>query len=275
MPQKFLLRIVLVLISLSACTSLEKRLNTASQLAQKSQFQDSPFPTSSFTLYGLKKIQAPQRDTVHIYIEGDGLAWRRPNAISPDPTPLNPVGLKLSSQDPFPNVAYIARPCQYLKSHNPSLCQPEVWTHGRYRETAISAINQAIDQLVKTYTFKKIYLFGYSGGAGIAALIAVRRPDVVHLITIAGNIDHKSWTHHHRISPLSSSLDPMQSLRRLKEIPQTHFVGDQDDIVPPELTKGYLQKLEAPKLARLIVVPNQGHEKRWPDKWPQLLGKIP
>ncbi|GAB2181920.1 hypothetical protein DLREEDagrD3_21430 [Denitratisoma sp. agr-D3] len=47
---------------------------------------------------------------------------------------------------------------------------------------------------------RRLTLVGYSGGA--AALLAARCSDVVRLVTIAGNLDHRAWTRYHHITTL-------------------------------------------------------------------------
>lgn len=52
-------------------------------------------------------------ETIRIYIEGDGRAWESKTKLSMNPTPSNPVALKLAIVDPLKSVAYIARPGQF------------------------------------------------------------------------------------------------------------------------------------------------------------------
>lgn len=47
---------------------------------------------------------ADTNNAVHVYIEGDGHAWNQRGRPSLDPTPKNPVGLKLAASDSHPNV---------------------------------------------------------------------------------------------------------------------------------------------------------------------------
>ena len=59
-------------------------------------------------------------DNISIYIEGDGRAWETKYRLSEDPTPSNPVALRLAAVDPAANIAYIARPGQYPLSGFPA-----------------------------------------------------------------------------------------------------------------------------------------------------------
>jgi alpha/beta superfamily hydrolase len=86
----------------------------------------------------------------------------------------------------------------------------------------------AIDQLKQMVGASKLQLVGYSGGANVAALAASERTDVIHLVTVAGNLDHASWTRHHRVKPLVNSLNAADIAHQLDRLPQTHWVGGQD-----------------------------------------------
>ena len=48
-----------------------------------------------------------------IYIEGDGNAWDKKHLLSKNPTPKNPLALKLVAKDTADSILYIARPCMY------------------------------------------------------------------------------------------------------------------------------------------------------------------
>ncbi len=66
-------------------------------------------------------------------------------------------------------------------------------------------MNVAIDKLKQKYNSEKLQLIGYSGGGAVVTLVASQRSDVISLVTIAGNLDHQTWTKHHKVSPLTGS----------------------------------------------------------------------
>lgn len=101
--------------------------------------------------------------------------------------------LDLANKDPYRSVMYIARPCQYLPEGALKTCGPKLWPTNRFSEDVIAAINRGINHA--TSGNKNIALIGYLGEGTIAALLAARRTDVSWLITIAANLDHKSWKH--------------------------------------------------------------------------------
>jgi hypothetical protein len=50
------------------------------------------------------------------YQSGDGLAWLSSDVPSSDPTPLDPLALRLALAKPARNAAYLARPCGVLRA---------------------------------------------------------------------------------------------------------------------------------------------------------------
>src|SRR5690606_13044781 len=216
--------------------------------------------------YVPRTINPSERLTV--YIEGDGLAWINASQVSLDPTPLNPVGLKLALRHQSGNAAYLARPCQYARAGDN--CRIAYWTSRRFSEEVIASANLAIDQLKKQFGAKEMELVGYSGGGAVAALVAARRHDVIRLVTVAGNLDHQAWTALHRISPLTQSLNPADAWRLLQTIPQKHFVGAKDDNITPAVIQAYRDRFPATAPISSEVVPAQTHECCWEQVWPVL-----
>jgi pimeloyl-ACP methyl ester carboxylesterase len=128
----------------------------------------------------------------------------------------------------------------------------------------------AVDQLKADYSAQHIVLVGYSGGGAIASLLAARRDDVSALITVAGNLDHQRWTTIKNISPLTGSLNPIDSVQAISA-PQWHFYGRQDTIIPLPTLQGYQAK--QPMNNRLIATDN-GHHCCWAEQWPTLLQQL-
>lgn len=196
-----------------------------------------------------------------IYLEGDGMAWLNRSTPSNDPTPINPVALRLAVTPQHGRVAYLARPCQFVSS---SQCHERYWTEARFSSEVLAAMMQAVDMLKAKSATDRIVLVGYSGGAAIATLLAESRTDVVGLVTVAGVVDHRAWTRWHGLTPLSLSQDPMRHYDALSAIPQRHYVGDQDNVVPPELVR-FTYSPES------IQVEQASHSCCWSDIWPTIL----
>jgi dienelactone hydrolase len=206
-----------------------------------------------------------------IYIEGDGSAWDKKYRLSKNPTPNNPLALKLAAKDSADSILYIARPCMYLDQEQLQDCPEKFWSSHRYSEKVISSINQVINSAVGLSSTKSLTLVGYSGGGTIAALITARRHDVSSLVTIASNLDHKFWTELHGISPLTGSLDPLEYVNGLSMIEQTHFVGAKDKIVPNTVIESYLSKLSLRDKITINIIKDFNHSCCWEKAWPDLL----
>ena len=210
-------------------------------------------------------------ETLTIYIEGDGLAWRTRTRVSSDPTPVKPVALLLALHHPDASVAYIARPCQLGQYRN---CSSTYWTEGRFSPEIIFSFNQAIDILKEQSGSNCLQLVGYSGGGAIAALVAAQRKDVSLLVTVAGNLDHEAWTTYHRISPLSNSLNPVDGWRKLIDIPQVHFIGENDKNIPPFVAQSFRQLFPQGHRPEVISIKNTDHGCCWEKIWPELICEI-
>ena len=248
----------------TACVPMAQDLRKkADKLAASADMRGIEVHGGAFTLWAYERMR-DRTAPVRIYIEGDGNAWLTRNQVSPDPTPRNPVALMLAVQDASPNVVYIARPCQYMMSEQ---CNAQYWTYAQFNETIIAGMNQAINR----WKGHPIELVGYSGGAAVALLIAARRPDVVALRTVAGNVDIDAFVQIHNISPLSESLNPADYKGRTAFIPQRHFSGAKDRVVPPVLIETYQRHLPAGHCSAYTIVPDRNHSSGWANQWASLL----
>lgn len=228
------------------------------------------FQAPPFVLTGFVKPGAETADTIHVYIEGDGRAWhggRPPD----DPTPTDPLALRLALADPAPAVLYLARPCQLTTRATKGVCGLPYWSTHRFSEEVVSAMDRALSRYKIETGAGRIVIAGYSGGGAVAALIGARRDDVALLITVAGTLDHGAWTSHHQVSPLTGSLNPVDEAARLASVPQIHFVGAEDDIVPPLVADAYMRALPKHGNARVVRIPDFDHNCCWDRDWPGLL----
>jgi pimeloyl-ACP methyl ester carboxylesterase len=202
-----------------------------------------------------------------VYIEGDGARWRAANQPPADPTPENPLSLRLAIQDPAPAVAYIGRPCQYLDEDALGDCDPALWTRGRYSAEALKMVSDALDALVRTTGARQLTLIGHSGGGAMAALLAEQRKDVACLASVASPLDIAAWTETIGVSPLRTSINPFDGAARLRQVPQVHFTGAKDDVVPPSTIARFLKAV--PK-AREVRIEKFDHDCCWVDEWVKL-----
>jgi hypothetical protein len=270
MNQATLFPFLYFLFFISGCGGIQERSDAATSLAAANTFEKTIIKTDSFRLLTYQRINN-KSETASIYIEGDGYAFAGRHRVSPNPTPKNPVSLKLAIQDKSPRVFYIARPCQFVPLKHEPLCSPEYWTTKRYAPEIVEAINSAIDQLIKKENISKIRLVGYSGGGTIAALIAARRTDVQDLRTIAGNLDIRAFVLEHDVTPLSGSLNPTAFAKSLASVPQRHFIGNEDKIVTQNITKSYVTALRQfdSKMSciEIRIIEKVSHAKGWEDVW--------
>lgn len=268
---RFIALILLLAVAGCANISPQSRRQNADRLAAGAGWQKLPLAAGSFVFTAYVPGHVPQDETLTVYIEGDGLAWLSRSRASDDPTPVNPVGLKLALRHPQGAAAYLARPCQYVEPGDARNCRQEYWTYRRFSPEVIESGNQAITLLMRRSSSKKLVLVGYSGGGAVAALLAVRRNDVAMLVTVAGNLDHRAWTEEHRVSPLDGSLNPADEWRSLMNVPQTHFTGARDMVVGTRVFDAYASHFPASHRPEVMIVPDFDHACCWADKWPELL----
>jgi len=249
---------------------VQERRDSATELATHHGWQFRQWKSADFVLAGFSPLHL-QASTLRIYIEGDGLAWITARQPSKNPTPVKPVALEMALKDEQPSV-YLARPCQYVMPK--SSCAMKYWTSHRYGEEVVDATNLVISDIKKHSAAESLELFGYSGGGAIAALVAARRDDVSRLVTIAGNLDHENWTNLHQVSPLYGSLNPVDFAEKLSSIPQTHFVGEDDDNIPPQLLQAFQHQLPVAGNSRIKIIPGYDHDCCWSDNWKMLLKQL-
>ena len=260
------------LVAACAGRSLETRQNQAEEVAKKFGMASYLLPGNLFTLFGYTRFtrQAVVNDLT-IYLEGDGLAWIDRYTISNNPTPINPLALKLAGRDPSGNVSYLARPCQFVDLTRETNCRKDYWTGKRYSDEVVSSMNTAVSKLMARSGAVKLHLVGYSGGGAIAVLLASRRADVSSIRTVAGNLDPVSLFKTKNVTPLYGSLDPTKVASKLKNVPQIHFSGSDDVIVPPWVASDWVKLSQNSRCVRHTLVLNTSHSSGWEKNWSRLL----
>jgi pimeloyl-ACP methyl ester carboxylesterase len=258
---------------ISACSTIPavpERITSAKQLAAQAGFKESELSNAQFDLVAFSKPSKQVNHVLVIYIEGDGRAWKTASLPSDNPTPTNPVALRLAIQDPRPAVAYLARPCQFTTLPSRG-CSEKLWTNARFSTAVIENMNEAVEKLKRQYGASELMLIGYSGGGAMATLIAAKRTDIKSIITVAGNLDTDTWVKLYRLEPLSESVNPASVARSIRNIPQIHYVGGKDDVIPRAISQSFLQKMGSPNKAKVIELPNYGHVCCWTERWTELL----
>lgn len=259
-------------ISIGACTSFteQSKYQTANRIAMPAFMIQRQIDAADFTLVAWERMH--KRDApANIYIEGDGVAWLSKKQVSLDPTPNNPVALHLASRDTAHNVGYLARPCQYVDRKTSPRCGIPYWTGKRYAPEVIAAFQAALNDMKAQYDITEFNLIGFSGGGNIAAILAAQRDDVASLRTVAGNLDHETVNRIHNVSFMPESLNARDFGFELADVPQHHFVGGADRIVPPAVYHSYRQAVGLSDCVHYTLVQDASHEDGWVEKWPDLL----
>jgi hypothetical protein len=258
-------------LMLAGCQAMpSERLAKARGLAEAGRMVERDIEVPPFVLRSYARISDPASGSARLYIEGDGLAWLSRSRPSPDPTPINPVALSLAKADPAPNVIWLARPCQY---HRGEPCPSHYWQAARFAPEVIAAMSSATDELKRIHDIRRLELVGFSGGGAMALLLAARRNDIISVRTVAGNLDTEAFARLHQVSPMSASLNPAASARRIAAVPQRHFVGTQDKIVPVNIYRSYSAAAGPTATASLALVAGASHEDGWVERWPELVAE--
>lgn len=254
-------------VLLTACSTTRTTLT----LAEQSGFVTQTHPTSTFVITSFEHLPDTPPSKIHVYIEGDGNSWKTKYMLSDNPTPKRPLALSLALLDPHPHVIYLARPCQYTPHSQDKLCHPKFWSSHRYAKEVIQAENEVLDQIKAKFKNKQFVLVGFSGGASVAALLASERQDIATLITVAGDLNHVELNKYHHTSPLKGSLNPTDVAYKLKNLPQHHWSGEKDPIVPPFIATNFFKSINNPTTTHIHLLKNADHHKEWEKNWRSIL----
>jgi hypothetical protein len=257
---------------LTGCAALDPNAH-ADALAGRAGLHRELIETGSFALTAFSRISRPD-EPIHLYIEGDGQAWLSRTEPSLDPTPRQAEGLALAAADPAPNVVYVARPCQFTPMAENPRCGIPFWTGKRFAPEVVTSMNEAVSQVAARAPGQGLDLVGYSGGGALAVLVAARRTDVASIRTVAGNLDDEFVNRLHDVSAMPESENPIDFARRVAAIPQIHFGGADDTVVPPEVAERFVNATQG-RCAQARIVQHVTHEGDWSRLWPALLRVTP
>jgi pimeloyl-ACP methyl ester carboxylesterase len=107
---------------------------------------------------------------------------------------------------------------------------------------------------------QEVILSGYSGGATIAVGAALQLEKVRGLVTVAGNLNVHGLNDYHQVQFMPEAFDPSQHITDLMHIPQRHYIGLDDAVVPPHLSEQFAQQLP---LAEMVKLPDVSHTQGW------------
>jgi hypothetical protein len=260
---------VLISLATQACIGHSPEA-TALKISKMAGLQADELKGGDFVLRVYYRFGQPGAP-LHIYLEGDGRAWISGTRASRNPSPMNPVGLYLAARDPGENVLYIARPCQYVSKEKNPRCEYPYWTHKRFASEIIDSVSEAIDLGKEKAKAGKLEIIGFSGGGAVAILVAAHRSDVSAIRTVAGNLDHRVWTRHHKVDPLTGSLNAADVAKEIAHIPQIHYIGSQDKNMGRSVAESFLSKAGRDACIKIQTVTGATHSKGWERVWPKLL----
>ncbi|MDY4842099.1 MAG: alpha/beta hydrolase [Alphaproteobacteria bacterium] len=240
-----------LILSLIGCSSVNIPVSYHYRIVQTRDFELASWQK-------LTDANAP----VKFYIEGDGHAFNAHGQPSLDPTPRGTLVRELAFGDSSPNVVYLARPCQYIKS---GICSQRHWTTARFAPEVLNAEYQAVNEIAGG---REVILIGFSGGAQIAGLAAAAKPGlhIKKIVTIGGNLDHLAWTQYHHLPPLTESLNLESYRRQFAAFPQIHYAGSDDKVMPPALIKEFVGDT-APVIVVDGAAHDRGYEKVYQEIW--------
>ncbi len=242
--KKILLCLNLVLF-LTACTTAPKM----------EKFTYQPVKTKNITLATWRKNVKPFQK-LRIYIDGNayttGFIHKRPKMYAD-------VAMQLALKDSFPSIAYLGRPCYFIEQ---SVCKPVIWEEGKYAPEIIEEMKDVIQGWQKKYNLKEVEFVGYDGGAAIALTLATRLRNikVTRVITIAGILDTKTDAMYRDEDIFTDSVNPANETYLLSRIPQVHYVGGKDKVVPIIFTQNFVKKLPNPISVQIKRLSNADHE---------------
>lgn len=261
--------LTLLVLATQGCASHSPEA-TAEKISNMAGLTTAELKGGEFVLrvyYRFENPGAPLR----IYLEGDGRAWLTGTRASRNPSPKNPVGLYLAAREPDANVMYIARPCQYVSFEKNPRCEYSYWTDKRFAPEIIASVSAVIDIGKKKSGAGKLEIIGFSGGGAVAVLVTARRADVSGIRTVAGNLDHKAWTQHHKVDPLRGSLNAADVAEKVAHIPQVHYVGSQDENIGHYVAESFRSKAGRDNCIKIQTVTGISHSKGWEQAWSDLI----
>lgn len=267
--------LALLTLGLTACVSAADRTAELRTKAAERGFVGQVLPAEQFDLQTFLRTRTGAGTVLRVYIEGDGFAWVRRTEPSVDPTPRDALVFRLAASDPAPAVAYLGRPCQYTGGIRARGCDVRFWTSHRLSEMVVAAVDDALDQIKRQSGATQLELVGYSGGGGLAVLVAARRQDVAAIHTLAGNLDINEFARLHQVTPMIGSMNPADVATSVAEIPQWHAFGSTDTIVPGAVVHAYARRIKSTKCLKINEIQNATHVRGWEAAWATHLADEP
>jgi hypothetical protein len=252
-----------IISGLSGCNTPAQNFNNR---ALEFGFDAQTIQTEQFRHKIYSANLSSKREILHVYLDGDGTPWERKRWISDDPTAREPLIMRLMVQDKLPSIL-LGRPCYYGFSHDLA-CDSRYWTSHRYSKEVVQSMSNALNVWLSRHKFRQVVLIGYSGGGSLAVLMADKIHTVTAVVTIAANLNVKTWSEFHGYSTLKGSLNPAEEVEMDVEIRQIHFAGEEDTVVPAFIIKEFA---DGQKQAEYYQLKENDHACCWENEWPKIL----
>jgi hypothetical protein len=255
--------LLVVALCLAACASPARH---ADELARRFGFEREIVGGEGFRHLIYRNSATAGAAVLHVYIEGDGTPYRQPDTVAADPTPHNPLMLRLMALDPSPSI-YVGRPC-YFAPHSDPACRSVFWTLRRFGPEVLASMQAVLGAERMRAGASRLELFGHSGGGTLAVLLAQRMDAVSRIVTIGANLDLGAWCRLHDYSPLTGSLSPVDLPPPRATLEILHLVGADDTNTPPSLV---IAAARARGGEPVRVLAHQNHYCCWETLWPNIL----
>jgi pimeloyl-ACP methyl ester carboxylesterase len=265
-PYSLMVFWIVVLSSFFSCTAVYQHLDSE---ATKLGFLRNVIQGDQFAHVVYTRETPGTGSVLHVYLEGDGQPWISNRLIAADPTPQNPMVLKLMAADPAPAI-YLGRPCYHGLAATAE-CNPSLWTSARYSLRVVESLQRALLDYLAQENFHQVVLIGHSGGGALAMMLAERIEMTRAVVTIAGNLDTDAWTSYHNFSSLDESMNPANSAPLNPRIVQFHLIGGADRNVPYALVE---QTLRAQSSAQILIWDDFDHACCWNTVWSEFLKQL-
>lgn len=275
----YLLPFLLLITACSIGTDLKQQ--TANHIARPAFMVERKVSAGNFQLQAWERMHA-RNQVATIYIEGEdakaGKAHSAPSRklLPANSTPKTPVALHLASRDQSKNVAYLGRPCQFIKNPEAKGCAAAYWNEKRFAPEVMNAYEAALDDIAARYDITAFHIIGHGGGGNIAAVLAARRTDILTLRTVASDLNPDFENHkNNRLALAPNSVLAIDYGTALGNVPQHHFIGAADDVITPGNYHSFRQALGLSECIHYSLVQDADHTNGWTEKWPELLALQP
>lgn len=132
--KNYILLSLFSLFVLTACgAETDIKQQAANKIARPAFMVERSIQAGQFSLKAWERMHQ-RHDIATVYIEGDSInqidtnpSLVAKNLLRINPTPDMPLALYLASRDKSTNLAYITRPCQYIKMPEDKGCGTAYW----------------------------------------------------------------------------------------------------------------------------------------------------